>query len=133
MSRRASAEGTSYRQVADWRNAAICRDDPEGWDLDVIGADTPEARRAVRACRKDCPVLAQCAAFTERLEATPSTRPKGLIQAGRIYGGGANGKVRKSRTGICRNGHNRAEVGTHPSGECKKCAAIRQKKRQEVT
>ncbi len=111
--------GTTVDFVEDWRGWALCADNPDGWDLDVIGRDRDAVDAAIDRCRRECPVLDQCAAFTERL-IDNRMPPQALVQAGVEYD-----NVWKQQhpptEHRCRRGHRKTSETTEANGGCRIC------------
>lgn len=128
MTRPRTAHATSVDYRDDWRTRGLCCDDPEGWDLDVIGYGSAAAQQAKTACLTECPVLDACRAWTDQLIAEQKA-PQALVQAGEIYPAKGQKVLRRVRS-YCLRGHLRTPDSVYGNGDCKQCSSDRTRQRR---
>lgn len=114
--------------MSDWRERAACRDDdPNQWDLDVIGDDTQAIIDCLDVCRA-CPVIAECGAWLDSM--TRHTRPREVVMAGRVLT--YNNSRTRRVTGICRHGIDKTrEVCAPCESDRRRNRALAQQKTQK--
>jgi hypothetical protein len=93
--------------TSDWVNDAACRNDnPNDWDLDVIGDNDQAVIDAIHTCLS-CPVLAQCTQRDDQLAANDNTRRDSVVSSARVWGRRYH---TMKFTGTCYHGVNKARA-----------------------